>query len=171
MLAIGSLQIQPTISLMTSFPSLRGRMDLGCEAKLKPASSPARRLPSPVMAIGAQRRHLLHQDAGQVLHGVFGYPLIGGLGAAYKKFAARDIEETPMILLKGALLELCTVRALTDIERARPEPFNRHGTQHGDRRFFSKANALTGLLLLAGWIREFTWIAENHPDVLYNDPE
>ena len=108
---------------------------------------------------------------GQVLHGMFGYPLFGGLGAARKKFSTRDVEEATMRILKVGLLELCTVNALTDINKAQPEPFNRHGTQHGERRFFSKASALTGLLLIVGWIREFTWIAETHPEVLGDDED
>ena len=103
---------------------------------------------------------------GQVIHGLFGYPLFGGLGAARKKFSARDIDEATMTVLKVALLEVCTVKALTDIHRgAQPQLFNRHGTQHGDRRFFSQSNAVGGLLLVVGWIREFAWLAEHRPDL------
>jgi hypothetical protein len=103
---------------------------------------------------------------GQVIHGMFGYPLFGGLGAARKKFSTRDIDEATMTVLKVALLEVCTVKALTDIHRgAEPQLFNRHGTQHGDRRFFSQSNAVGGLLLLVGWIREFAWLAEHRPDL------
>ena len=108
---------------------------------------------------GAQT--LAASGVGQVIHGMFGYPVLGGLGAARKKFRERDIEESTMMVLKAALLEVCTVKTLTDIPRADLEGFNRHGTQHGDRRFFSQANALGGLLLLAGWIREFAWLNEN----------
>jgi hypothetical protein len=46
-----------------------------------------------------------------------------------------------------------------------PDGFNRHATQHGERNFFSKANALAGLLLLVGWLREFKWLEANHPQV------
>jgi hypothetical protein len=103
---------------------------------------------------------------GQVIHGLFGYPLFGGLGAARKRFSTRDLDEATMTVLKVALLEVCTVKALTDIHRgAEPELFNRHGTQHGDRRFFSQANAVGGLLLLVGWIREFAWLSEHRPDL------
>jgi hypothetical protein len=35
----------------------------------------------------------------------------------------------------------------------------------GERKFFSKANALAGLLLLVGWLREFRWLNENHRQV------
>ena len=92
--------------------------------------------------------------------------MFGGLGAARKKFSARDIDEAAMTVLKVALLEVCTVKALTDIHRgAEPQLFNRHGTQHGDRRFFSRSNAVGGLLLLVGWIREFAWLAEHRPDL------
>jgi hypothetical protein len=97
---------------------------------------------------------------GQVLHGMLGYPVFRGLGGAYRKFSQRDVEETAMMVLKAALLEVCTARALTDIHKAQLAGFNRHGTQHGDRRFFSQANALCALLLLLGWIREFTWLDE-----------
>jgi hypothetical protein len=108
---------------------------------------------------------------GQVIHSMFGYPLFGGLGAARRKFSERNIDETAMIVLKVALLEICTVTALTDIDSASPQLFNRHGTQHGERRFFSQSNALGGLLLLVGWVREFTWLAEHHPDVFTNNAD
>lgn len=98
---------------------------------------------------------------GQVIHGMLDFPVLGGLGRARKQFRERDIEETTMMVLKAALLEVCTANALTDIPYADPQAFNRHGTQHGDRRFFSRASALGGMLLLVGWIREFTWLDEH----------
>jgi len=64
---------------------------------------------------------------GQVVHGMFGYPLIGGLGAARKRFKARDLDMATLMVLKVALLELCTVKALTDTRDAESHPFNRHG--------------------------------------------
>jgi hypothetical protein len=93
---------------------------------------------------------------------MFGYPLLRGLGAACREFSERDIDDATMKVLKVALLEKCTATALTDIPNAQPEVFNRHGTQHGDRRFFSQPSALGGLLLLVGWVREFAWLDENH---------
>ena len=102
---------------------------------------------------------------------MFGFPLLRGLGAARKKFSQRDLEEATMRILKVSLLELRTVNALTDISTAQTQPFNRHGTQHGDRRFFFQVNTLTGLLLIVGCIREFTWTAETHPEVVGDDED
>jgi hypothetical protein len=58
---------------------------------------------------------------GQVLHGMFGYPLLRGLGAARKKFSQRDVDDATMMVLKAALLEKCTAKALTDIPDAHPD--------------------------------------------------
>jgi hypothetical protein len=101
-----------------------------------------------------------------VLHNVFGYPLFKGLGKAYGRFSQRDVDKATVTIFKLVVLELATARALIDIDKADRHPFNRHGTQHGGRTFFSQANALAGLLLVVGWIREFTWTAERHPEVL-----
>lgn len=46
-----------------------------------------------------------------------------------------------------------------------PEGFNQHATEHGARSRYARTNALVGLLLLAGLLREFVWLAENRPDV------
>jgi hypothetical protein len=72
-----------------------------------------------------------------------------------------------MTALKAALLEVCTSKALTNTDKAQPDAFNRQGTQHGDRKFFSQSSALGGVLLLVGWVRELTWLAEN--DLLSDD--
>jgi hypothetical protein len=93
----------------------------------------------------------------------------GGLGSAYKKFSRRNVEQAPILILKSCLLEVYTVKTLTDTSRAQPDLFNRHGTQRGDRSFFTQPSALDSLLLLVGWIREFTWIAETRPRVLADD--
>jgi hypothetical protein len=104
---------------------------------------------------------------GRVLHATFGFST---LGKAFKKFNARDVDEATMEILKVALLEVSTARALQNYGDVQPAGFNRHGTQHGERQFFSKANALEGLLLLVGWLREFKWLAMNHPHV-FSDRE
>jgi hypothetical protein len=101
---------------------------------------------------------------GQVIHRVLEYRVFRD---AYKQFSERDIEEADMTVLKAALLEVCTAKALTHTDKAQPDVFNRHGTQHGERRFFSQSSALSGLLLLVGWVREFAWLAEN--DLLSDD--
>jgi hypothetical protein len=99
-----------------------------------------------------------------VIHEMLGFPLMGGLGAAFKKFNASDVDEATMTVLKQTLLDVCSARALTDIAKTTTNGFNRHGTQHGDRKFFSASSALAGLLLLVGWIREFTWVSETYSD-------
>jgi hypothetical protein len=99
---------------------------------------------------------------GQVLHATYGFST---LGQAFKKFNARDVDEATMEILKVALLEVSTARALQNYGDVQPDGFNRHATQHGERNFFSKANALAGLLLLVGWLREFKWLEANHPQV------
>jgi hypothetical protein len=99
---------------------------------------------------------------GQVLHATYGFAT---LGQAFKKFNAREVDEATLEILKLALLEVSTARALQNYGDVQPDAFNRHATQHGERRFFSKANALGGLLLLVGWLREFKWLEANHPQV------
>ncbi|MHB8692845.1 MAG: hypothetical protein ACYDHH_16535 [Solirubrobacteraceae bacterium] len=117
----------------------------------------------------AAAQALAASGLGQVIHGILGFPLFRGLGEARKKFTARDIDETTMTVLKVAVLEVCTLKSLTDIPDAQPQLFNRHGTQHGDRRFFSQSGALSGLLLLVGWVREFAWLSERRPDLFTGD--
>ncbi len=102
---------------------------------------------------------------GQVLHGTLGYPLLHGLGRAYKEFRDNKLEDMTMRLMKADLIELCTATALTDIEKVELDGFNRHGTQHGQRSFFSEANALAGMLLLVAWVREIKWLADNYPQL------
>jgi hypothetical protein len=102
---------------------------------------------------------------GQVIHRLLEYRVFRD---AYKQFSERDLEEADMTVLKAALLEACTAKALINTNEALPDVFNRHGTQHGHRRFFSQSSALGGLLLLVGWVREFAWLAEN--DLLKRRP-
>jgi hypothetical protein len=61
---------------------------------------------------------------GQIIHRVLDYRVFRD---AYKQFSEPDIEEAEMTVLKAALLEVCTAKALTDTDRAQPDVFNRHG--------------------------------------------
>jgi len=62
-------------------------------------------------------------------------------------------------------LEVAAAKALTNFESFLPDGFNRHASQYGARRFLSQSNALSGLLLLVGWLREFKWVSDNQPEV------
>jgi len=106
---------------------------------------------------------------GQVLHVALGFPLFYGLGRAYREFAARSIDDASIWVVKVTLIELATARALTDVDKTTPTGFDRHGTQHGVREFFSTGNALAGLLLLVAWTRELQWIADEYPEGLRDD--
>ena len=72
---------------------------------------------------------------GQVLHATYGFST---LGQAFKKFSARDVDQATMEILKVALLEVSTARALQNYGDVQPDGFNRHATLHGERKFFSK---------------------------------
>jgi hypothetical protein len=110
---------------------------------------------------GAQT--LAASGIGQILHATLGFQR---LGAAFKRFNATDLNEATMELIKISLLEVSTARALTNYTEVDPAGFNRHATQHGERSFFSQSNALAALLLLVGWLREFKWVAEYHPEAI-----
>jgi hypothetical protein len=90
---------------------------------------------------------------------------IENLGEVRKQFDKRDVEEVTLTLMKVTLLQMCTVKALAQYRSGEPLPvgFNRHATLHGERACFSDANALSGMLLLIGWLREFRWFADHHP--------
>jgi hypothetical protein len=103
---------------------------------------------------------------GPILHETWGFRL---LGEAFKEFRAQSVDDVGMQLMKLTLLQSCTATALIDTEDANPNGFNRHATQHGNREFFSRANALAGVLLLVGWLREFKWLADNHPRLFRAD--
>lgn len=80
------------------------------------------------------------------------------ISEARKKFEERDFDNATMQVIKITLLELCSARALAKYEPGYPpETFNRHASLHGERKSYSQANALVGLLLLVGWLREFKW--------------
>jgi hypothetical protein len=99
---------------------------------------------------------------GHVLQRVRGFPT---LSAARKKFEKRNLDDATMQIIKVTLLEVCSAKALLNYAGDPPKTFNRHATQHGERQSFSQANALAGMLLLVGWLREFRWEEENHPHV------
>ena len=103
---------------------------------------------------------------GQVLHVTWAF---GGLGKAYRQFSAVDMEEAALSMIKSSLIQLATAVALTNTDRASFAGFNRHGTHHGKREFFSAGNALAGLLLLVAWVRELQWVADEFPDALNGD--
>jgi hypothetical protein len=87
----------------------------------------------------------------------FGMPT---LSQVRKQFERRNVDEVRATLMKITLLQMCTARALAQYdENSLPEGFNRHATNHGERACFSDANALAGMLLLVGWLREFRWFA------------
>ncbi len=52
---------------------------------------------------------------GQVIHRVLEYRVFRD---AYKQFSERDIEEADMTVIKAALLEVCTAKALTHTDKA-----------------------------------------------------
>jgi hypothetical protein len=99
---------------------------------------------------------------GPILHDAFGFELLGN---AYKDFSKTDMDEATLRLMKISLLQLCTARALTDTDRVTEPGFYRHGTQHGERSFFTPANSLSALMLLIGWVRELKWLGEKHRDL------
>jgi hypothetical protein len=99
---------------------------------------------------------------GLLLHEVLGF---SKLGAAYREMSARDIEETVVRLLRITVIELATARALTDTDK-HEVGFNRHGTLHGKPEFLSRAYSLSGLLLLAAWVRELAWWQRHQPDAI-----
>lgn len=103
-----------------------------------------------------------------VLHEVFGFPEMGGLKKARDKFEGRNLDEVGIRMLKVSLIELCTAKALRRTSEAGPG-FNRHGTQHGMRRFLSEADSLTGLMLLVAWVRELWWFQQHYPEVFQNE--
>jgi hypothetical protein len=105
---------------------------------------------------------LLASALGHLLEGALGFERPG---SAHKEFKQRDLDEATLTELRLVCLQLSTVNALTDTRFA-PLGFNRHGTQHGSPNHFSGAAMLGAALLVAGWIRELSWLAEHRPAVL-----
>jgi hypothetical protein len=112
-----------------------------------------------------------HREAAQalaaaalslLLHEVLDY---NQLGAAYKEFSTRDVDDVVLSLLRITTIELATARAPTttaDHEIG----FNRHGTLHGKPAYFSTSDCLAALLLLSAWICELSSWQEHHPDAI-----
>jgi hypothetical protein len=95
---------------------------------------------------------------------------IPSLSQVRKQFERRNADEVRATLMKVTLLQMCTAKALAPYdENSLPEGFNRHATNHGERAWFSDANALAGMLLLVGWLREFRWFADHHPEMFRPD--
>ncbi len=93
----------------------------------------------------------------------FGVPSLSQLR---KQFEIKNVDEVRATLMKVTLLQMCTAKALAQYDATSlPDGFNRHATNHGERRCFSDANALAGMLLLVGWLREFRWFADHHPEM------
>jgi hypothetical protein len=91
---------------------------------------------------------------------------IKNLGQVRKQFDTRNVDDVRLTLMKVTLLQMCTARALAQYDSGSiPVGFNRHATQHGERTCFTDANALSGMLLLIGWLREFRWFADHHPEM------
>jgi hypothetical protein len=64
--------------------------------------------------------------------------------------------------LRIVALQIATSNTLVDIDRE-PVGFNRHGTQHGAPAHFTKPAMLASVMLLVGWIRELSDLAEHIP--------
>jgi hypothetical protein len=100
--------------------------------------------------------------------------LEGGLGfqrlwQGRDKFGERDLNDAAISELRVACLEMSTVNALTQTNRS-PEGFNRHGTQHGMPAYLTEPAMLGAALLVAGWLRELSWLAEHRPEAVKDDP-
>lgn len=98
---------------------------------------------------------------GHILEGSLGFERPG---KAFKAFKERDLDEAIIGELRVVCLQLATANSLTDTDE-NPDGFNRHGTQHGSPRWFSDASMIAGALLIAGWIGELSWLADNRPEV------
>jgi hypothetical protein len=102
---------------------------------------------------------------GHVLEGALGFVRPG---AAYKAFKGKDLNEALIVELRLVCLQLATVNALINTVDG-PVGFNRHGTQHGAPEHLSEPAMLGAALLVAGWLRELSWIAEHHPEAVTGD--
>jgi len=103
---------------------------------------------------------------GHVLEGSLGFERPG---KAFKEFKNKDLDEAVLSELRIVCLQLATVNALTDTDQ-HPDGFNRHGTQHGNPDYLSQASMLGAALLVAGWIRELSWLAEHRPEAFEPEP-
>lgn len=101
---------------------------------------------------------------GAVVHEIWRYPMRGGLGEARRDFSARDLDKAAVEALKWTLIQLCTAKALKSTTEG-TAGYNRHGTQHGVRCYFSAGSASEGLLLLVAWVKEISWLHERYPQM------
>jgi hypothetical protein len=111
-----------------------------------------------------------HDDAAQalaaaglcsVIHDVLGHQRFA---PARARMADHDLQETAIDDVRYLTLRRATANAIIPT-RESPEGFNRHGTLHGTLSAYSEATMLSAVLLLAGWVRELSWWAENQPEV------
>lgn len=108
---------------------------------------------------------LMASALGHLLEGALGFERPG---KAHKKFKERELNDAGLTELRIVCLQSATVNALTDTKLA-PEGFNRHGTQHGSPSHISQAAMLGAATLVAGWIRELSWLCEHPPEVVKDD--
>lgn len=102
---------------------------------------------------------------GHVLEGTLGFERPG---KAFKEFKDKDLDAAVIGELRIVCLQLATVNSLTDTDE-HPVGFNRHGTLHGNPAYFSEASMLAAALLVAGWIRELSWLAEHRSELFQPD--
>lgn len=98
---------------------------------------------------------------GHILEGSLGFERPG---KAFKAFSGRDLDEAVLSEIRVVGLQLATANSLIDTDQ-HPDGFNRHGTQHGQPEWFSETSMLAAALLVAGWVRKLSWLAENRPEV------
>jgi hypothetical protein len=98
---------------------------------------------------------------GSVIHDVLGHQRFA---PARAQMATHDLQEAAIDEVRYLTLRRATANAITPT-RESPEGFNRHGTLHGNLSAYNEATMLSAVLLLAGWVRELSWWAENHPEV------
>jgi len=103
---------------------------------------------------------------GCLIHDVLGFKL---LGEAFKELGDRMAGDASIHELRIVALQIATSNTLIDIDRE-PIGFNRHGTQHGAPVHFTEPAMLASVMLLVGWIRELSDLAEHHPEVFKEAP-
>lgn len=98
---------------------------------------------------------------GGVIHDVLGHQ---HFAPARAQMASHDLQEAAIDQVRYLTLQRATANAITPT-RESSDGFNRHGTLHGTLSAYNEATMLSAVLLLAGWVRELSWWAENHPEV------
>jgi hypothetical protein len=100
-----------------------------------------------------------------VIHDVLGHQRFA---PARAQMATHDLQEAAIDEVRYLTLRRATANAIIPTQQS-PEGFNRHGTLHGTLSAYNEATMLSAVLLLAGWVRELSWWAENHPEVFRAD--